>query len=85
MIPTVTADHETVEELQDYVDEHSDVVLDVDVENETLSYDDREVSVRVDDAKRKALVDGVWDTTALLKSNADAVAATADSLPYVDR
>jgi 3-isopropylmalate/(R)-2-methylmalate dehydratase small subunit len=46
--------------------------------------DGRTVDVTVDDAQRTALVDGVWDTTALMASNADAVADTAASLPYVD-
>ena len=32
----------------------------------------------------KALVEGVWDTTALMRSNAEAVAQTAASLPYVE-
>ncbi|ELZ60870.1 MULTISPECIES: 3-isopropylmalate dehydratase small subunit [unclassified Haloferax] len=83
-IPTVTADHETVTELQDWVDEHPDADIDVDVENETVTYGDTTVDVTVDDAQRKALTEGVWDTTALMKSNADAVAEKAAALPYVD-
>ena len=83
-IPTVTADQETVKAIQDWVDAHPDGDLDVDVANETVTYGDRTVDVTVDDAQRKALVDGVWDTTALMASNADATQATADSLPYVD-
>ncbi|ELZ71134.1 3-isopropylmalate dehydratase small subunit [Haloferax prahovense DSM 18310] len=83
-IPTVTADHETVTELQDWVDEHPDADIDVDVENETVTYGETTVDVTVDDAQRKALTEGVWDTTALMKSNADAVAEKAASLPYVD-
>lgn len=83
-IPTVTADHETVTELQDWVDEHPDGDIDVDVENETVTYGDTTVDVTVDDAQRKALTEGVWDTTALMKSNADAVAEKAAALPYVD-
>jgi len=83
-IPTVTADHDTVTELQDWVDENPDADIDVDVENETVTYGDTTVDVTVDDAQRKALTEGVWDTTALMKSNADAVAEKAAALPYVD-
>ncbi|WP_224269146.1 3-isopropylmalate dehydratase small subunit [Haloprofundus salinisoli] len=83
-IPTVTADSETVEELQAWVDEHPDGDLDVDVEAETVTYGDTTVDVEVDDAQRKALVEGVWDTTALMKSNRNAVRETAESLPYVE-
>jgi 3-isopropylmalate/(R)-2-methylmalate dehydratase small subunit len=82
-IPTVTADSETVTALQEWVDENPDGTIDVDVEAETVTYGDRTVDVTVDDAQRKALVDGVWDTTALMKSNAQAVREKADSLPYV--
>ncbi|WP_135830239.1 3-isopropylmalate dehydratase small subunit [Halorussus halobius] len=83
-VPTVTADADAVEALQDYVDANPDAEISVDVADETVTYGDREVDATVDDAQRRALVDGVWDTTALLKSNAEAVAETARSLPYVE-
>ncbi|SDM77081.1 3-isopropylmalate dehydratase, small subunit [Halogranum gelatinilyticum] len=82
-IPTVTADQETVEAIQAWVDENPDGDIDVDVEAETVTYGDTTVDVNVDEAQRKALVDGVWDTTALMKSNAQAVRDKAESLPYV--
>jgi 3-isopropylmalate/(R)-2-methylmalate dehydratase small subunit len=83
-VPTVTADTETIRELQDYVEKYPDSEIEIDVEAETVSYDDRVVEVDVDDAQRKALVDGIWDTTALMKSNTEAIADTAASLPYVE-
>ncbi|WP_336133453.1 3-isopropylmalate dehydratase small subunit [Natronomonas amylolytica] len=83
-VPTVTADTETIRELQDYVEKYPDSEIEIDVEAETVSYDDRVVEVDVDDAQRKALVDGIWDTTALMKSNTEAIADTAASLPYID-
>jgi 3-isopropylmalate/(R)-2-methylmalate dehydratase small subunit len=82
-IPTVTADSETVTALQEWVEENPDGSIDVDVEAETVTYGDQTVDVTVDDAQRRALVDGVWDTTALMKSNAQAVREKAESLPYV--
>jgi len=83
-VPTVTASQEDIESLQNYVEEHPDVEIEVDVAAETVRYDDEEIDATVDDAQRKALVEGVWDTTALLKSNAEAVARTASDLPYVE-
>ncbi|GGL52068.1 3-isopropylmalate dehydratase small subunit [Halocalculus aciditolerans] len=83
-IPTVVADHETVTELQDWIADHPDADIDVDVAAETVTYGDTTVDVEVDDAQRKALVDGVWDTTALMKSNEETVRETAAALPYVD-
>ena len=83
-IPTVTADSETVEAIQEFVDEHPDAKLEVDVDAETVTYGDTTVDVALDDAQRKALVDGEWDTTALMRSNQNAVRELAESLPYVD-
>ena len=83
-VPTVTADTETIEELQSWVEANPDGELEIDVDAETISYDGKTIDVTVDDAQRKALVDGIWDTTALMKSNTEAIAETADSLPYTD-
>jgi 3-isopropylmalate/(R)-2-methylmalate dehydratase small subunit len=82
-IPTVTVSPDEAEALQDFIDENPDAEIDVDVENETVTYGDTVVEATVDDAQRKALVEGVWDTTALMKSNANTVREKAKSLPYV--
>ncbi len=82
-IPTVTADSETIQALQDWVDENPDGEIDVDIEAETVTYGGETIDVTVDDAQRKALVEGVWDTTALMKSNAGEVRKKAEELPYV--
>jgi 3-isopropylmalate/(R)-2-methylmalate dehydratase small subunit len=82
-IPTVTADHETINDLQQWVDDNPDGEIEVDVDAETISYGGSEIGVTVDDGQRKALVDGIWDTTALMKANQQAIQETADSLPYV--
>ncbi|GAB3029064.1 3-isopropylmalate dehydratase small subunit [Natronobiforma cellulositropha] len=83
-IPTVTADSETVETIQEWVEANPDDEIDVDVAAETVTYGGTTADVTVDDAQRKALVDGVWDTTALMKANAGEVQKTAASLPYVE-
>lgn len=83
-IPTVTASQEDVEALQDFIDEHPDEEIEVDVVNEEVRYGDTVIDAEVDDAQRRALVDGVWDTTALMGANADTVRETAERLPYTD-
>ena len=83
-IPTVTADHETIDALQRWVDDNPDGEIEIDVDSETITYGSNEISVTVDDGQRKALVDGIWDTTALMKANQQAIRATAADLPYVD-
>ena len=83
-IPTVTADHETIDALQRWVDDNPDGEIEIDVDSETITYGSNEISVTVDDGQRKALVDGIWDTTALMKANQQAIQETAADLPYVD-
>jgi 3-isopropylmalate/(R)-2-methylmalate dehydratase small subunit len=82
-IPTVTADHETINALQQWVDDNPDGEISVDIDDETLSYGGQEVGVTVNEGQRKALVDGIWDTTALMKSNKTEIAKTAGGLPYL--
>jgi 3-isopropylmalate/(R)-2-methylmalate dehydratase small subunit len=102
-IPTVTADHETINALQQWVDDHPDGEIEVDVAAETVRYGvpessdsgadqnaerselGNEISVSVDDAQRQALVEGIWDTTALMKANQNAIEETAANLPYLDQ
>ena len=82
-IPTVTADQESIADLQNYVEANPDAELAIDVADETVTYDEQVVDASVDDAQRKALVDGEWDTTSLMAANAEQVQKTAQSLPYV--
>lgn len=83
-IPAVTTDHEAVVDLQEWIEENPDGEVDIDVDGETVTYGGETVDVDVDDAMREALVDGIWDTTALMYSNRSKVDATVDGLPYVE-
>ena len=83
-IPTITADTDTVEELQSWVEATPDGEIEIDVEAETVTYDGKTIDANVDEAQRKALVEGIWDTTALMKANREAIGYTAASLPYID-
>ncbi|MFB6201545.1 MAG: 3-isopropylmalate dehydratase small subunit, partial [Halorhabdus sp.] len=74
----------TIADLQDWVEANPDGEIDVDVEGETVTYGGRTVDVTVDDAQRQALVEGIWDTTALMSANENEIERTADSLPYVE-
>ena len=84
VIPAMTTDRATVEELQSFVEADPDAGLELDVESETVVYDGREVGVEIDGAMKEALVKGTWDTTAVMHSNMDRVRETANGLPYVE-
>ena len=83
-IPTVTADEGAITDLQEYVETNPDAEIEVNVADGTVRYGEGDIAVEVGEAQRKALVEGVWDTTALMRSNSKAVAGTAASLPYLD-
>lgn len=83
-IPTVRVSHENANALQSWIDGNPDGEVHVDVGAQTVQYNDTQIDVTVDEAQRKALVEGIWDTTALLRSNPEAVRQTAESLPYID-
>ena len=83
-IPAVTTDHETVTELQAWIEDNPDGDIEIDVESETVSYGGRTIDVDITDAMQEALVEGIWDTTTLMYSNMSKVETTAASLPYVE-
>ncbi len=82
-IPTATADHETVTDLQDWIEATPDGEIAVDVAEETVTYGEQTVDVEIDDAQQQALLEGTWDTTAVMRSNLEQVRETAAKLPYV--
>jgi 3-isopropylmalate/(R)-2-methylmalate dehydratase small subunit len=83
-IPAVTTDHETVVELQEWIEANPDAEIEIDVEAATVTYGDTAIDVTVDDAMQEALVEGIWDTTALMYSNMSKVEKTVAGLPYVE-
>jgi 3-isopropylmalate/(R)-2-methylmalate dehydratase small subunit len=83
-IPAITASHEDVVALQGWIEDNPDGEVEIDVEDETVTYGDQVVHGEVDDAMQEALVDGIWDTTALMYSNLSKVERTAAELPYVE-
>ena len=82
-IPAVTTDHETVVELQEWIEANPDGEIDIDVENEQVTYGETTIDVEIDHAMKEALVEGIWDTTALMYSNKSKVESTVGELPYV--
>ena len=83
-IPAVTADHEAVVALQEWLENNPDGEVRLDVERGTVRYNGRTVEGNIDDAMQEALLGGIWDTTALMYSNRSKVERTVADLPYVE-
>ena len=83
-IPTATANHETVEWIMEQVEADPTLEISIDVEAETATVGNEPVDVTINDSQREALLQGIWDTTALMKSYMDEVRQTANEMPYLN-
>jgi 3-isopropylmalate/(R)-2-methylmalate dehydratase small subunit len=83
-LPTATADPETIEWIMGQVESDPTLELTIDVESETATVGDEPINVTINDSQREALLQGIWDTTALMKSYMDEVRQTADEVPYLN-
>ena len=83
-IPTVTLDADDVGEIQTRIEEDPETPLEIDVKKERVTVGDDEYGANVSDAQKEALVEGIWDTTALMRSSLDRAKDTHDGLPYTD-
>ena len=83
-IPAITAAHEDVVALQEWIEDNPDGEVEIDVEDEVVRYGDTVVDGEIDHAMQEALVEGIWDTTALMYSNRSKVERTVADLPYVE-
>jgi len=81
-IPTVAADREAVTALQSFVEANPDAGIEVDVDRQRVVYDGVEVPVDVDESTRAALLEGNWDTTAVMRSNLASAQGVDGGLPY---
>jgi len=82
-IPTVTASGDDIAELQKLATENPAAELTLDLEALTLNAGGREIKIDMPGGRRKALTEGIWDSTSLLIANSGKVAETASKLPYV--
>ncbi len=83
-LPTVTADSETVTEIQDWIEAHPDGEIEIDVTEATVTYGDTTIDVEIDDSQQRALTEGTWDTTAVMRANFEKVRERAAELPYIE-
>ena len=82
-MPIVTVPQSEIEALQLNVENHPEIVYSVDLEAKTLSWGDRQIACDIPESHRQALVQGTWDSTAMLVANLDKVRNVANALPYM--
>jgi len=83
-IPCVVVDQGTIQNVMDAAETKPDTVFTLDIAKLTLSFDEETVPVNLDKGLQTAFIEGRWDSTAELMGGRDAIAATAERLPYFD-
>ena len=81
-IPCLRASQEDLEWLQKAIGREPQKAVTVDVEKQEVRFGDRVIKATVPDGPRNQLVNGTWDSTAVLLEAGDAIEATAKKLPY---
>ena len=82
-VPTVTASPDDVARLQAIAAEEPSAEFLLDLDAMQITVKGTKFPIETPEGRRKALVDGIWDSTSLLIANADKVKATAAALPYM--
>jgi 3-isopropylmalate/(R)-2-methylmalate dehydratase small subunit len=82
-IPCLRASQEDIEWLQREIGRAPQTQVTVDVEKQDVRVGDRVIKATIPDGARNQLVNGTWDSTAVLLEAGAAIEATAGKLPYV--
>ena len=80
--PALVATKDDVAKLQKLAIDKPGTVFTIDLQTMEIKAEGVSVKVTMPSSRRNALVDGTWDSTALLLANAAAVAAKAAALPH---
>jgi 3-isopropylmalate/(R)-2-methylmalate dehydratase small subunit len=82
-VPTVTVSPEDAARLFDAAETHPDTEFVVDLSQKTIRFDSTTLPLEIPEGRRKALMEGIWSSTNMLRANAPRVRETADRLPYI--
>ncbi len=82
-IPCLSISQADLEWLQKAIERSPKETVSVDVDKQQVRFGDKVIQARVPDGPRNQLVQGTWDSTAVLLEAGDRIEATAKKLPYV--
>ena len=82
--PALTASKQDIAVLQKLAHDHPETEFTVDLGTMTVSGGGLNVKVAMPETRRKALIEGTWDSTGLLMANAGLVKENAKRLPYMN-
>jgi len=82
-MPALTLSKSDIEELQTMIENNPDTIIDINIETKKVRAGNKEWSASMSDAYRNALMDGSWDSTAVLSQASSDIDRVASELPYV--
>ncbi len=82
-MPVVTVSSADLRKALQVVQADPETRFTLDLANKTLSWGGTSVAIDLPEGRRQALMEGTWDSTSLLLSNAGKTAEVAGRLPYV--
>src|SRR5258706_1627275 len=82
-IPTVAVGEREIEELMRLAESRPETSFALDVAAQKLSYDGKTIPVAVLETSRRALTQGSWDSTGMLRANLGKTRATTAQLAYM--
>jgi 3-isopropylmalate/(R)-2-methylmalate dehydratase small subunit len=82
--PALVASKADVAALQALAHEKPETAFTVDLASMSITGGGLNVKVTMPETRRKALMEGTWDSTGILQANADKVAALVGTLPYIN-
>ncbi len=81
--PVVTAEPQDVAAMQEIARNQPDAEFALDLQSMEVRAAGRSFTVSLSDTRRKALMEGTWDSTSLLMANADKAREVAKNLSYL--
>ena len=82
-IPCLVVSQDDLEWMQKAIARNPQQTVTVDVEKQAVRFGDRVIKATMPDGPRNQLVQGTWDSTAVLLEAGSSIEATAKKLPYV--
>lgn len=82
-IPCVTANPETVTQIQNQLQQQPQSPVELDLSIPGVKCGDQNYSVTINEGNRQMLLTGKWDSCGQLVSDVNAIKATAGKLPYI--
>ena len=82
-LPVVTLAADEIQHLMGLVEEDPTVRLDLDLEQRRLTVEGQSMPVDLPETARTALIEGYWDSTAMLAANMEKVREVAARSPYL--